>query len=738
VRNVTNPPAQSLVGTESADPPLTILIVDDEPHNCKLLELLLRADGYLTVTAASAAEALAAVAKSPPDLIMLDIIMPEMDGYQLAAILKADPATLHIPIVMLTAKLDGAARLAGLQAGAEEFLTKPFEAAELRLRIRNLLRLKLFSDSLRIHTVILERQVQARADELQRFRVGMDATADAITLVDHTTMRFVEVNAAACSMFGYTRDEMLQIGPAQLGAGTTEQLRREYDSIITGGGADVAPEKRFKRRDGSELLVEAHRHVQRSGADWIIVGVMRNVAERNDAEKRLFQMEHFDVLTGLPNRKSFYTNLGDTLAQAPDRSWHVALLCIDLDHFKNVNDTRGHAVGDELLCQVSGRLLKCVRIRDTVARLGGDEFGIVVAATDGEQRAHLIASRIREALRVPFALKDHEVSVTASVGIALSPDDATDTETLIQYADMAMYQAKGAGRNTSRFFKARMNTSALARLELETALRKAVENEEFVLHFQPKVEVRSGRVCGLEALLRWQRPGVGLVAPREFIGVLEDTGLILPVGQWVIAAACREIAAWRAASVDSVPVSVNVAGRQFSEGDVEGDVTRALAEHHVAANLLEVEMTESSLMMDPERTVKSLRNLRNLGVGVSIDDFGTGYSSLAYLRRFPLDKLKIDRAFIHGVTTNAEDAAIALAIIRMAHTLKLKAVAEGVETAAQLAWLQNHDCDQAQGYLFSLPVPAADIGGILSRMTCRSNESGDLFDGSGPESARYA
>jgi len=693
----------------------TILIVDDEENNRKLLELLLRADGYRTRTAAGPREALADIATLPPDLILLDVMMPEMDGYELAAMLKADPVTLNIPIIMLTAMTDRAACLAGLKAGAEEFLTKPFESAELRLRVRNMLRLKALSDFLQNHSVILERQVQARTADLHRFRAAMDATADAITLVDRATLRFVEVNATACRMFGYSREEMLQIGPVQLDAGTAEQVRRRYDATIDGGAADDSNEMRLRRRDGSRLFVVEHRHAQRSGADWIIVAVLRNVTERKEAEKRLTQMAHFDSLTGLPNRTLFYRNLARTLARATGRGWCVALLCIDLDHFKNVNDTRGHALGDELLCQVSSRLLHCVRIRDTVARIGGDEFGVILAARDGEQRAHLVANRIRETLCVPFAVKDHEITVTASVGIALSPGDAADAETLVQYADTAMYQAKGAGRNTLRFFKARMNTDALARLDIETALRKAVENQEFVLHFQPKVDVRSGVICGMEALLRWQRPGFGLVPPGEFIGVLEDTGLILPVGRWVIAAACAQIAAWLASSVGPIAISVNVAGRQFIEGDVESDVTHALEEHHVPANLLELEMTESSLMRDAERTVNILKNLRNLGVGVSIDDFGTGYSSLAYLRRFPLDKLKIDMAFVRGITTNADDAAITLAIIRMAHTLKLEVIAEGVETAAQLTWLRAHDCDQVQGYLYSRPVPAAAIEELLLR-----------------------
>jgi diguanylate cyclase (GGDEF)-like protein/PAS domain S-box-containing protein len=705
-------------------PDTRVLIVDDELHNRKLLGLLLRAEGYVTESAADAAEAMTAIAQRPPDLIMLDVMMPGMDGYQLATMLKTDPVTLHIPIIMLTAQLDRDSRLAGLKAGAEEFLTKPFESAELRLRVRNLLRLKAFSDFVKNHSTILEQQVQARTADLHRFRAAMDATADAITLVNRTTMRFVEVNATACRMFGYTREEMLQIGPAELDDGTSERLEHRFDAIVAGDGAEESKETRLRRRDGSRLFVEMHQHAQRSGEEWIIVSVLRNVTERKEAEKRLIQTAHFDALTGLPNRTLFYKNLTRILSRALSRSWSVALLCIDLDRFKDINDTRGHSVGDELLCQVSSRLLQCVRSRDTVARLGGDEFGVILAARDGEQRAHVVADRIREALRVPFALKDDVVAVTASVGISLSPDDASDAETLIQYADTAMYQSKGAGRNTSRFFKARMNTDALARLDIETGLRKAVENEEFVLHYQPKVAVGSGRICGVEALLRWERPGFGLVPPGEFITVLEDTGLIVPVGRWVIAAACRQIGAWLASPVGPVPVSVNVAGRQFVEGDVERDVAGALEKHRIPGSLLELEMTESSLMMNTERTVNTLHNLRGLGVGISIDDFGTGYSSLAYLRRFPLDKLKIDRSFIGGITTNADDAAIVLAIIRMAHTLKLEVVAEGVETAAQLNWLRNHRCDEIQGYLFSRPVPAAEIEAMLNRQNAEGESSG--------------
>jgi diguanylate cyclase (GGDEF)-like protein/PAS domain S-box-containing protein len=690
-----------------------ILIVDDEDRNRRLLDVLLRADGYRTQSAASAEEALASIARSAPDLILLDVMMPGMDGYQLATILKADPATLNIPIIMLTAQVDRSARISGLKAGAEEFLTKPFESTELSLRVRNLLRLKAFSDFLQNHRAILEGQVQARTADLHRFRVAMDATADAITLVGRTTMRFVEVNATACRMLGYTREQMLEIGPEQLYTGATRQLEHEYDALIAGDSAGESKELLLRRKDGSHLLVEVQRHAQRSGDDWIIVAVLRDITERKDVERRLVQMAHYDPLTGLPNRALFYKNLMRILARASDRGWSVALLCIDLDHFKNVNDTRGHLMGDDLLCQVSRRLVDCVRARDSIARLGGDEFAIILVARDSQQRAHVVADRVREVLRVPFALSGIEVAASASIGIALFPDDAVNSETLIKFADTAMYQAKRAGRDVYRFFTTQMNTDALTRLELETALRKAVEHEEFVLHYQPKMDVESGQICGLEALLRWQRPGFGLVPPGGFISVLEDTGLIVPVGRWILAAACKQVAAWMASSIGPMPVSVNVAGRQFIEGNLERDVRQALGDHRVPADLLELELTESSVMANTESTIEILKNLQKLGVGISIDDFGTGYSSLAYLRRFPVNKLKIDIAFIRGITANADDAAIVLAIIRMAHTLKLKVVAEGVETAAQLEYLRRHRCDQIQGYHLSRPLPVPELEKML-------------------------
>ena len=699
--------------------PAVILIVDDERANRRLLQALLGAEGYVTRTAGDGREALASIAADPPDLILLDVMMPGLDGRAVASIVKADPATSNIPIIMVTAQTDRQGRLAALDAGAEEFLSKPVDRAELWLRVRNLLRLKELSDLLENHHALLEAAVQAQTAELraqtadlQRFRTAMDATDDAITLVNRTTLRFVEVNATASQMFGFSREELLERGPLDVATASRERLVELYDEIIAGQGRTETIE-RMHRKDGSAFPAEVHRHAQRVGSGWIIVAVVRDITERVEAESRLQHMAHFDALTGLLNRTLFHETLTKTLVQASAMGQTVAVLFMDLDHFKNVNDTYGHAAGDELLIQVSDRLIGCVHVRDTVGRLGGDEFALILMMPQGQHGAAAVATKIQSALLEPFCLGGHEVTITASMGITMYPDDATDTETLLMYADTAMFQAKQGGRDTFQFFTSAMNTEVWRRLELETALRQAVKNEEFVLHYQPKVQLAGGHVVGLEALLRWDRPGYALVPPSEFIYALEDSGLIVEVGRWVIAAACEQIRAWIRRGIDPVQVSVNVSPRQFIKGDLQGDVLLALDTYEVPAHLLELELTETSLMTNTDRTITALQNLKALGVQITIDDFGTGYSSLAYLCRFPIDKLKIDASFIRQITHNPDDAAIALTIIRMGHSLNLAVIAEGVETGSQLAFLRRHQCDQIQGYYFSPPLPVAGLEQLL-------------------------
>jgi diguanylate cyclase (GGDEF)-like protein/PAS domain S-box-containing protein len=585
-------------------------------------------------------------------------------------------------------------------------------AAQISVAYENLL---LYEEIKRHHAQLtLDMNARIRLDEdLRRFRLAMDATADAIFLVDRAGMCFVDVNVTACRMLGYEREDFLKVGPNKSIDSDLARLEDLYDKLLAGDPTGAMSELLLQRRDGTPLSVEVQRRTLRSGQSWILVAVARDITERKEAELRLLKLAHFDTLTGLPNRSQFYESLSHSLHQAEEHKWSLAVLFLDVDRFKNVNDTLGHTIGDELLRQFSSRLVDCLRVRDTIGRFGGDEFAAILMLPEGAQNAIAVVDKIRDAMRRPFDLKGHEVTVTASIGISVFPEDAADPDTLIQYADTAMYRAKEAGRDAFRFFTAEMNAQSLARLDLENALRRAIDNEEFVLFFQPKVHIGTGRISGAEALIRWKRPGHGMVSPALFIPILEETGLIVRVGTWVIHEACRKISQWGKSNTGAVHLSVNVSGIQFFVGGLEEEVLKAIKENDIQPELLELELTESSLMSNAEETISVLQNLKKLGIQISIDDFGTGYSSLAYLKRFPIDKLKIDIAFVREVTSNPDDAAIVLAIINMAHSMKLAVIAEGVEKDAQLAYLRRHGCDEMQGYYFSRPVPEEEFEVML-------------------------
>ncbi|TMG74739.1 MAG: EAL domain-containing protein, partial [Betaproteobacteria bacterium] len=445
-----------------------------------------------------------------------------------------------------------------------------------------------------------------------------------------------------------------------------------------------------------------------------VANILAVAIERKNAEERLSYLAQFDSLTGLPNRHLFHDRLVHTMAQAKRNDRPMAVLFIDLDRFKLVNDTQGHGAGDQLLKESAARLAQCVRSSDTVGRFGGDEFGAIVSDLSKPADASLVAQKVIDALAQPFDLDGHETFISASVGITLFPGDGEEAGALITNADVAMYRAKEQGRNNYQYFTREMNERALERVRMEAELRRAIERREFLLHYQPKVDLKSGAICGLEALLRWQHPKKGLVSPAEFIPVLEDTGLIVPVGEWVMQEACTQVQAWRRAGLAVPPVAVNLSARQFQQKDLEAIVRRILQATAVDAALLELELTESMLMKDPEAAARTLQGLKEAGVKLSVDDFGTGYSSLAYLKRFPIDSLKIDRAFIRDVTLDPDDAAITLAIIGLGHSLKLKVVAEGVETEAQLDFLSAQDCDEMQGFYFARPLPVTDCTQALT------------------------
>ena len=527
----------------------------------------------------------------------------------------------------------------------------------------------------------------------------------------------IYISPAAALMLGRPLEELYRRPRSLVKAVHPEDRRRVHDArkFAMRGGYDET--YRVVRPDGTIRWVNdrAFPVQDASGRVYRIAGIAEDVTEKKFAEEQLMQLAHYDVLTRLPNRALFYDRMKQALAQARRNQWTVGVMFIDLDRFKNVNDTLGHAVGDQLLQQVSERLTRSVRAGDTVGRLGGDEFAIVLSNFSSAQDANLVAQKIMAGFDEPFRLEGSDIYATASIGITLFPDDSADQDTLIRNADAAMYRAKEAGRNSYQFYTSGMNARAVETLSLESSLRRALERGEFLLHFQPKASVADGHIIGTEALLRWQHPERGLLSPGEFMPVLEETGLIVQAGSWVLRSVCAQIKAWERQGIVLLPVAVNLSARQFIARDFGPTIRRLLEEHKIDPVLLDLEITESSLMTNTEDAARTLRYLSALGVGLAIDDFGTGYSSLSYLKRFPLDALKIDRSFVRDLISDVDDATITRAVISMAHNLSLKVIAEGVETEAQLAFLAEHGCDQIQGYYFSRPLPADECGEWLKQ-----------------------
>jgi diguanylate cyclase (GGDEF)-like protein/PAS domain S-box-containing protein len=692
-----------------------VLVVDDQPVNVQLLEYLLKTTGYENVHSTTDPRQVVSLhLKFRFDLIILDLHMPHMDGFQVMEALKPLESESWLPVLVVTAEPDK--KLAALEAGARDFIGKPLDTVEVMTRIRNLLEVRLMHRESREYGARLERTVRERTAALGRFRSAMDATTDGIFLIDAASLALVDVSDGACRMLGFSREALLRIDPVALGLTTKTQLERHLATNGAAHEADIAETELLRAGGEGAVPVEISWQWQEAGTSKLLIAVARDISERKQAQQRLKHLASFDALTGLPNRTLFFQNLRESIELAQDKSWRVAVLFITLDRFKIVNDSLGPALGDELLRQFSNRLVRVREQRDSVGRLGGDEFAVILSMTreQQEEAAH-VANEIREALRAPFDLDGQQAVLTASIGIAMYPDDAVEPETLVKYADTAMVRAREAGRDGYRFFTAGMNVQVLARLDLEVALRGALDGGQLVLHYQPKLDLSTGRVCGVEALLRWNRPGHGLVYPAEFVPVLEETGMVVRVGDWIIDEACRQIAEWQAQGVREVRVAVNVSSRQFVEGDLESVVRAAIERHGIEPGMLELELTESALMSNAERTIEVLERLKKLGIRIAIDDFGTGYSSLAYLKRFPIDKLKIDIAFVRDIVTNPDDAAIALAIISMARSLHMQVIAEGVETRAQMAYLRRHRCDEIQGFHFSRALPASQLAQLVRK-----------------------
>ncbi len=527
-------------------------------------------------------------------------------------------------------------------------------------------------------------------------------------------LRFVDANPYACDFFGYSLDELKQMSLLDLSAPGERPAQEEiYEIMLREGGLFIKELRQQKRTGEIVTMTSDNVEVFRSGKTYY-VSKATDISERKEAEERLSHLANYDVLTNLPNRILFIDRLTQALSQAKRNQKLVAVLFLDLDRFKIINDTLGHTVGDQLLKAISKTLI-AGRETDTVTRLGGDEFTIMLTNITHAKDAALVAEKILNTLALnPYRVTGHEIFITASIGITIYPYDGEDIESLLKNADTAMYRAKDGGRNNYQFYTSDMNNSALERLELETSLRRAVEKKEFLLYYQPIIELNSGAIIGAEALIRWQHPSRGLLTPKTFITLAEETGLILPIGECVLETACRQNQAWMEAGLGPLRISVNISVFQFQEQHFVENIKRILKESRLDPHLLELEVTESNLMQNLEKTKITLHQLNQLGVKLSIDDFGTGYSSLSYLKRFPIDTLKIDHSFIKDVSGDKDDQAITSAIIAMARYLGLKVIAEGVETESQLKFLLSKQCDSIQGYLFSEPLPARAFESLLT------------------------
>jgi len=690
-----------------------ILIVDDQHANVKLIEMMLQRAGYLCVASTMDPTAVCDLHRENHyDLILLDLLMPEMDGFQVMEALKEIETENYLSVLVVTAQPNH--KLRAMQAGAKDFISKPFNRSEVLTRIHYMLEVRQLHKKVTAHSKHLEEMVQERTVELrtseEMFRELAANIPEALWIRDTEQQTVQYVNPAWQKLSGLSAvpgdslEKVYQtIHPDDLQWVTHE--RRQTPSAL------ACNEYRLVHFDRSVRWVHARTFpiANPSGkAPWI-VEIIEDITQRKEAQRQLVHLANHDALTGLPNRALLYESLREALQCADADHLTVSVLLLDIDYFKNVNDTLGHTVGDALLREFAARLAKCVRPGDTVGRLGGDEFAVVVLTPTNAHGAIDVANRIRNALQSPIVLEGQNLLVTTSIGIASYPADAQDLGTLIRCADAAMYEAKASGRNAFRCYTTEMNTRATEKSDVESALQFAQGRDEFVMYYQPKMHIDSGKWTGVEALLRWNRPGHGFVLPGLFIPALEDTGLIVPVGAWAIDMACQQIREWEMSGLGQVSIAVNVSSKQVHEEQFVSQVANSLREHGIDPRLLEFEITESTLMAHGDATDIALRKLKDLGISISIDDFGTGYSSLAYLKRFPVDTLKIDIAFIRDVTTNADDAAITIAIINMAHSLRLKVIAEGVETQEQLEFLRMHGCDDIQGYLLSKPVPADEL-----------------------------
>jgi diguanylate cyclase (GGDEF)-like protein/PAS domain S-box-containing protein len=692
---------------------LSVLLIEDNPGDARLFR------EYLTATTDyefdikwmdCLSTGLEFLQQNMADAILLDLSLPDSHGIDTLESVRSKAPGL--PVIVLTGLDDEQFAVNAVKHGAQDYLVKSEVQPDLLAR-----------------SVLYAIERKKAEDKLRLFRSLLDQTVDAISVVEPEIGRFLDYNESTCRLTGYSHHDLNNMHIDDLKMFSAGSLVwRDYVKTLRGKQSDVF-ESKLSKKDGGIVPIEISTRFINQENDNYIVSVIRDISERKRAQKEIQKLAYFDTLTSLPNRTLFEDRLRIAIENARRNDEQVAVMFLDLDRFKRINDSLGHNIGDKLLQQVAGRLKHSVRNTDTVTMLRQDDFSAVLARQGGDEFT-LLASGIRRStdvahlgqrilanLRNPIYIGDQELVVSGSIGVAFYPEDGQDTITLLRNADTAMYQAKQKGRDKVVFYTAAMNADAQKLITLETELRTALAEDQLLVHYQPKFSINPKKLVGMEALIRWQHPEQGLLYPGDFLPVAEESGLIGPIGDWVLETVCHQIRDWQDHGVQPVKVSVNISNQQFHSGKLDETVANLLARTGIAADYLELELTENIIMENVHIAMELLDKIKLMGVMISIDDFGTGYSSMSYLKRLPVDILKIDRSFVSDIVENPEDSAIARSIITLGHSLDLKVIAEGVENNAQLEQLAKEGCDEIQGFLFSRPISAELIEQQLSRTT---------------------
>lgn len=692
----------------------TVMVIDDDPMMRVLMtETLKRAD-FVVIEAGDGHEGLSLFSKYKPKLVLVDLQMPGMNGYTFCKSLRAIPEGRDIPVVVVTGLDDVESIERAYDCGATDFIIKPINWSLLHHRIQYNLR-------------------ASRAIQAAKSNSALLAEAQRIAKLGNWTWdkdkKKLYVSEESYNIFGVPRVSP-DIFHKLLMNSVHEDDKKAFDIAVSkateGQPSDIAFRACLPNGQEKIILMHLDSSPEHHEPDHRIFGTIQDISEQRKAEESIRQLAYYDSITGLPNRDLFKEHLNMALYQAARDKSKVAVMFLDLDNFKRVNDSLGHEAGDQLLKIISKRIQESVRCSDlaardvsdvdtSLARLGGDEFTILLSGLHGIKHVEAVAQRVIKHIAEPVTLSGNKVVVSASIGISIYPEDGKDIDTLLKNADAAMYEVKAKGRNGIFFCNDSLRQQNQNRLRLESELRKALEQDQLALFYQPKVDAQTHEILGFEALIRWIHPDRGMISPMDFIPAAEDSGLIVPIGRWVIRAACRQHQAWRKAGIPPVRISVNLSGYQFADDQLITAIRDILKETQMQAEYLEFEITETVLMQDEGATLNILNEMKAMGVRISIDDFGTGYSSISYLKHFPIDGLKIDRSFVKGLPEDEQDAAITPGIIMLAKALNLDIVAEGVETMEQLAFLCDKQCDQIQGYLFSPPVPAEKAAAMLGK-----------------------